>query len=95
MVAQPKIYLLSGSALDRRAMSLLFEHEVGKAIHLSSNFVPTSIWDALRHKPDLIIVDCNQPTSQVVDAVQMIQRLQPDARIVVLSAAGEPVTVHA
>ncbi|MGE3181619.1 MAG: LuxR C-terminal-related transcriptional regulator, partial [Phycisphaerae bacterium] len=49
----------------------------------------------LRHKPDLIIVDCNQPTSQVVDAVQMIQRLQPDARIVVLSAAVDPVTVQA
>lgn len=88
------VYLLSASVLDRRALALLLREEMGLHVAISSDFVPTSIWDALRQSPDLIIVNCDTPSSQVLDAVQMIPRLEPDAKILVLSAAVDPLTVN-
>ncbi|MBN2445751.1 MAG: response regulator transcription factor [Phycisphaerae bacterium] len=48
-------------------------------------FEATTVWTALRERPDLVIVICNEPTPDALDAVQMIPRLQPRTRILILT----------
>jgi len=89
---QPKtvLYLLGGSALDRLAYRHLLHNELQRDTVVDSGFTPTGVWTAMRMRPDVVLVDSDHPTPEVLDAVQMIVRLQPEARVVVISAAVEP-----
>jgi DNA-binding NarL/FixJ family response regulator len=89
-----RAYVLASSVLDRHAFCLLLRQELNLAVSVISDFSPTAIWDALRQKPTLAIVNCDQPSSAVVDAVQMIPRLRAEARVLVVSSAVEPAQVR-
>lgn len=86
----PRTYLLSQSQLDRHAYTLLLRLELGLEVTIASDFVPTAVWDALRQKPEIVLVVCDAPSPAALDAVRMIPRLSPEARILVISAAVEP-----
>lgn len=90
----PLVYLLGHSVLDRRAYRLLLSHDLELEVAVETDFDPTSVWAALRTKPDLIIVDVDNASAKVVDAVQMIARLRPDAQILVIGNETEPTTVQ-
>jgi DNA-binding NarL/FixJ family response regulator len=89
-----QVHLLGASALGRQAFALLLEAELGVTPAASSDFAPTSIWDSLRRKPDVCIVDCDHPTSEIIDSVRMIPRLLPKARVLIVSAAITPSIVR-
>jgi DNA-binding NarL/FixJ family response regulator len=92
--AQPVIYLMGQSVLDRLAYKQLLAHELQREVAVDSDFRPTSVWAAMRSKPNLVLVDSDAPHPDVVDAVQMVSRLCPDIAIIVVSAAVEPTQVE-
>ena len=89
-----RTYLIGHSQLDRLAYSRLVREELGLIVVVTSDFAPTAVWDALRHKPDLVLIDANNPSTVIVDSVQMIPRLLPDARLLVLSGVVEPTALR-
>ncbi|TWT43809.1 Oxygen regulatory protein NreC [Phycisphaerae bacterium RAS1] len=84
---------MARSALDRLAYGILLRDSLGLSVAVESGFAPPAVWDAMRRKPDLVLVVADQATSDVIDSVEMIPRLRPDARIVVLSAAVDPASL--
>lgn len=88
------IYLLGHSALDRLAYRRLLSSELNHDISVDSDFTPTSVWLAMRTKPDLVLADADTPRPEVLDAIQLITRLRPEIRILVISAAVEPAQVE-
>ncbi|MDX2200990.1 MAG: response regulator transcription factor [Phycisphaerae bacterium] len=88
------IYLVGGSDLDRAAYSSLLRHELGLEVAIHSDFAATAVWDALRKKPQLVLVDADTASGAAIDAINMIPRLTPEARILLISAAVEPVVVR-
>ncbi len=83
------VYLMAPYTLVRQSMRRLFEHDLACPIAKDTGFEATAVWTALREKPDLVVIDCDHPTPEVSDAVQMVPRLQPRARILVLSGATD------
>lgn len=88
------IYLLGHSALDRLAYRRLLSSELDRDVRVDSDFTPTSVWLAMRTRPDVVLADADTPQSEVLDAVHLITRLRPEIRILVLSAAVEPAQVE-
>jgi two-component system nitrate/nitrite response regulator NarL len=88
------VYALGPSALDRAALRLLLSERMGVLTGVESGFAPTAVWTAVRSGPDLVIVDADAPQTEVVDAMQMIVRLRPRIRTLLLSAAVEPAVVE-
>jgi DNA-binding NarL/FixJ family response regulator len=93
--AGPHIYLLGSSKLDRLAYRLLLRHQLNLDVAVESDFSPTSVWAALRSKPELALVDADQASPGAVDAVQMIVRLQPATRILIIGATVDPMDIRA
>jgi len=87
----PLIGLLGGSAMDRTAYRLLLKHELNVDVAVEADFAPTSVWEAMRVKPNVVIVDADQAFPAALDAVEMIARLYPDTRILILGAGADPV----
>jgi DNA-binding NarL/FixJ family response regulator len=89
------VHLMSQSALDRLAYRRLLADELHLRVVADSDFRPASVWAAMRCRPDLILVDADTPHPDVVDALQMIARLRPEASIVAISVAVDPQEVEA
>lgn len=89
-----RIHLMGHSVLDRLAYRHLLSVELQQEIVIESGFAPTAIWAAMRGKPDIVLVDADVPTPEVTDALQMIARLRPEARILIISATVEPSQVE-
>jgi DNA-binding NarL/FixJ family response regulator len=89
------VHLIGQSALDRLAYRRLLEDQLHLRVVADSDFRPASIWAALRCRPSLVLADADLPQPEVVDALLMISRLCPEARIVVISAAIDPQAVEA
>lgn len=87
-------YIMGQSALDRYAYRRVLEQDLGCSVVTDSDFAPTSVWAAMRHKPDFVLADADVPRSEVVDALQMIARLHPEVRVAVLSNALSPAQVE-
>lgn len=93
--ANPRVYLLGSSVLDRLAYRLLLKHHLDLEVAAESDFFPTAIWAALRTKPTLALVDADSAFTEAVDGVQMILRLQPATHVLVVGAAVEPTQIQA
>ncbi len=87
-VEETRACLLAERELDRAAYLALLRYECGVDALVGTDFSPTSIWSVVRDGARLFLIDCDMPDSTVIDAVQMIPRLAPDARLVVLSATA-------
>ncbi|MCA9243628.1 MAG: response regulator transcription factor [Phycisphaerales bacterium] len=90
MISDATIWLLAESSLDRSAYTLLLRTELGIEPKLQSDFEPVRLWDALRANPDLAVILADRPTQPVKDACQMIPRLRPRTRRLIVSAAVNP-----
>jgi DNA-binding NarL/FixJ family response regulator len=89
------IYLMGRSALDRLAYKALLREVMQRDVDVDSDFRPISVWEAVRTKPDLTLVDADVAHPDITDAVQMVHRLRPTNRILVLSTAVDPAQVAA
>ena len=90
----PSICLLSSSALNRLAYRLLLKHKLGHEVNVESGFAPTAVWTAMREKPNLALVEADSASPEALDAVQMITRLRPGIRVLVVGAAVDPIHVQ-
>ena len=88
------ICLLANSLLDRLAYRLLLRLELACEVAAESDFAPASVWAALRSKPHLVLLDADTALTQAVEAAQMISRLQPSTRILVMGTAVDPLVLH-
>ncbi|MFH1747397.1 MAG: response regulator transcription factor [Planctomycetota bacterium] len=89
------IYLLAISALDRQAYRMLLEELLGRQVAVESDFTPTAVWAAMRGKPNLALVNADTAHHDALDATQMITRLSPTIRILVVGAAIDPLHIQA
>lgn len=86
----PSICIMGASRLDRHALSTLLRVELRLQVRGETSFAPVNVWDALRTRPDLVLVDADQPTSEIRDAVAMIPRLCKTAKTLVAGASIDP-----
>ena len=93
--ATDTICLMGHSTLDRLAYRRLIEHVLQREVAVESGYSPTAVWSAMRAKPDLVLVDADVPLPEVLDAVIMVARLRPEARILIVSAAVDPAQLEA
>jgi len=89
------LYLMGRSKLGRMAYALLLREELGLEVRVDSGFAPTAVWSCMRSRPDLVLVETDTPHTEVLDAVDMIGRLQPQAKIIAISATVDPLQVEA
>lgn len=89
-MSAPKLYLLSGAALDRRAYCQLLRGDTRVSVALDSNFEAVNVWKSLREKPTHAIVVAAAPELAVRDTLHMFAKLAPDLRVLVISSAFEP-----
>jgi len=90
----PVTCLLGNSLLDRLAYTLFLKAELNWEVSHHADFTPTAVWAVMRPKPGLVLVDSDSAAANAVDAVQMILRLQPATRILVIGAAVDPLYVQ-
>lgn len=88
------LYLIARSALDREAYRTLLAERLGQPTTIDSDFTMTAVWNRLRQQPAMVLVDADSPRQDALDAIQMINRLQPDTPVIVVSAALEPALVE-
>lgn len=81
-----RTYLIAASPLHRQALTDLLEWRLNLSVACTSGFEPANIFTSLRAAPRLVIADIPQPLLEVIDAVRMVPRLQPTARLIVLIA---------
>lgn len=77
---------MSPTALGQRAMRGVLERELACQVVVTSDFAATGVWAALRSRPDVTVVDCDAPTPEALDAVQMVPRVRAPARILLVTA---------
>ena len=94
-IGRPLIYLLGLSALDRLAYRVMLKGELDRDVAAESSFAPTAVWAAMRAKPDLALVNADTAHNDAIDAIQMISRLHPAIRILVVGAAIDPMHIRA
>lgn len=92
--SRDKLYLIGASALDRHAYRLLLRHELSREVSYESDFAPVAVWNALRNSPDFVLVLSDRVSGEVRDAVEMIPRLCPKARILVVSQIMDPTVMQ-
>jgi DNA-binding NarL/FixJ family response regulator len=80
------ILVLGPTAWQRRTLALVARCEFGCSHVACAATSATEIWRALRQEVHLACIDCDDPEPGVVDAVQMIPQLRPQARMVLLTA---------
>jgi DNA-binding NarL/FixJ family response regulator len=90
----PIIGLLGATVLDRQAYCGLLKHALGIEVAVEAGFAPTAVWAALRVKPEVMLVDADGGCAAAVDAVQLVTRLCPGTRILVLGAAADALHVN-
>lgn len=93
--AVPAICLMGQSNLDRAAYRRLLEGELAVRVVAECDFKPTSVWLALRTRSALVVANADLPAADVVDALQMVARLNGDVRVLVISAAIEAAQIDA
>jgi DNA-binding NarL/FixJ family response regulator len=87
--ANLSVLLLGPTVLDRMAYRCLLEHLLGQALALDCDFEPVSVWAALRMNPDVALVDGDGAPLPALDAVDMILRLKPATRVLVVGTASD------
>ena len=80
--------------LRRAAYRSLLREALHVDVAVECDFRPTSVWEAMRIRPDVAIVEADNPRPEVLDAVEMMVRLNPELRVLVVSAAFEPEQVE-
>jgi DNA-binding NarL/FixJ family response regulator len=84
------IYLMSPSLLGRSALRLLLETELNVPVVAESGFVATDVWSALRNHFAIALIDCDLPDAELLSVVEMVPRLKPRAKVLLVTGAVDP-----
>ena len=84
------VYLMGPSLLGRAALRSLLEQQLGVMVALDTGFVATEVWSALRTNFSVAVVDCDAPEQEQLSVVEMIPRLKPRAKVLLLTGTLDP-----
>jgi DNA-binding NarL/FixJ family response regulator len=62
---------------------------------VESGFEATGVWAALRARPTVCVVDADAPDPRALDAVQMVPRLAPTVKVLVLTSVTDAAALSA
>jgi len=82
--------LIADDALFTRTMLRNILNENGYTAVVEAETGTEAIWAYERWQPDLVIMDINMPEMDGMTAVSNIMNIDPEARIIICSALGEP-----
>ncbi len=83
------LYLLADETLDRQAYRLWLEQQLHWPVHRESDLAPTRIWAALRQRPPVALLLSVRPAPRARDALEMIHRVSPATRVLVVCEAAD------
>jgi DNA-binding NarL/FixJ family response regulator len=95
LLADAQILVLGRSVLDCHGLELVLRHELRCGCVDTCGFEPTAVWNAARKAVHVALISCDDADPAIIDAVQMLPRLKPQARLVLLTASAEPVVLSA
>jgi len=79
----------------REGIAALLASETGIAVVAQASDGMDAVAQFTRHRPDLCLLDLQMPVSDGVAAIVAIRKLQPDAKIIVLTTFGGDARVAA
>ena len=82
---QIKVAVIDDSAKFRKQLMKLLEKEPDIRVVAETETGPAGIKEVEAHKPDVILMDKNNPFTEGLDSTSMIVSRFPDTRIIVLS----------
>jgi len=89
----PKILIVDDTSFQRERLKGFFEN-LGCQVVAEADNGQRGIDLFILHVPDLVTMDVNMPYMGGIDAVREIIRLKSSARIIMVSAMGDPETVR-
>jgi two-component system response regulator NreC len=87
------ICVLAKHELDRVAYRSFLQRELNASFVVTSNFVATNLWGAIRNEPALLIAHADGNADEMSTAVSMVRRLHPSTKIVILAETLLPAFV--
>jgi two-component system NarL family response regulator len=90
-----RILIADDHPLMREGIASLLSHQDGMAVVALASDGFDAVAQFEHHRPDLCLIDLQMPGSDGVAAITAIRRLQPDARLVVLTTFGGDARVAA
>ena len=89
----PKILIVDDTSFQRDRLKTFFQN-LGCEVVAEADNGQQGIDLFILHIPDLVTMDVNMPYMGGIDAVREIVRLKPSARIIMVSAMGDPETIR-
>ena len=86
---QIKVAVIDDSTKFRKQLVKLLEKEPDIRVVAETETGPAGIKEVEEHKPDVILMDKNNPFTEGLDTTSMIVSRFPDTRIIVLSLQSE------
>jgi DNA-binding NarL/FixJ family response regulator len=86
----PIAVLLAAHETDRRAYGMLLRDVLGLDVAAEIDFKPVAVWEALRMRPELMILLADRLQPSVREVLHLVRRLQRDTRLVAISGLDDP-----
>ena len=80
-----RVLIVDDHAVVRSGLHLLVEREEGMVVVDEAANANESIFRALEHKPDVVLVDVTMPGESGIDAIPKLLEASPDSKVLVLS----------
>lgn len=90
-----RVLIADDHPLMREGIAALLASETGIAVVAQASDGMDAVAQFTRHRPDLCLLDLQMPVSDGVAAIVAIRKLQPDAKIIVLTTFGGDARVAA
>jgi two-component system, chemotaxis family, chemotaxis protein CheY len=88
----PKILIVDDTSFQRERLRIFFQ-KIGCEIVAEADNGQNGIDLFTLYVPDLVTMDVNMPYMGGIEAVREIIKKNPDARIIMVSAMGDPETI--
>jgi two-component system response regulator NreC len=85
-----KIVLADDHAVVRSGLRMLLESEPDFHVVAEAGDVPSAVRYVRAHRPGVLILDLNMPGEPSLPAIQTVQEVSPDTRVVVLTMQSDP-----
>jgi DNA-binding NarL/FixJ family response regulator len=86
---QIRVAIVDDNSRFRKQLGKLLEKEPDICVVAEAETGPAGIKEVEEHKPDVILMDKNNPFTEGLDTTSMIVSTFPDTRIIVLSLQSE------
>jgi len=88
----PKVLIVDDTSFQRDRLRSFFESRGFKVVGEADNGMKAIDMFSI-HQPDLVTMDVNMPYMNGIETVVAIKRKNPSARIIMISAMGDPGTI--